>query len=168
MSKICPICGAELVSNYVRETRHLCVGCTKCSYENVVFVDMVSVLCGKAYALVSDMESAIKEIVTNAGKVIRTDVQVVVNDDGGVTYRDTMYGFVMNEELSTNEERKILAVFVKDDELCLLFGFEGLAFDTETDEDIMNDEDNVEMLKGGNVLYSQTLLNICECIEQYL
>lgn len=35
--KKCPKCGSELVSNYIPETKHLCIGCTNCEYEKTIY-----------------------------------------------------------------------------------------------------------------------------------
>lgn len=80
--------------------------------------------------------------------------------------KDTIFGFMYNEDLETFEESVVYGVRVKDDDIEIILEHSAMSYNVEyTDEDFKNAE--WVSLRWSDVLYIQTLFNIAENIEEY-
>ena len=108
------------------------------------------------------MEKQLIEILKEHGNLIRTDQ---------TEHKDTILGFIFDEEIDRYIDKKVLAITVIGNQLCVLLG----ELDAELDEDItdeellaISDDWDWEPITAGMMLVSDTFVNICERISQYV
>jgi hypothetical protein len=108
------------------------------------------------------VEKQLIEIVKANGNLIRTDQ---------TEHKDTILGFIFDEEIDRYIDKKVLAITVIGNQLCVLLG----ELDAELDEDItdeellaISDDWDWEPITAGMMLVSDTFVNICERINQYV
>lgn len=100
--------------------------------------------------------------------LVRTDKDVVKEDNKPTIYHSTIYGMVFDDELDEYKEMKVLAVSVFDNkEIGVLFGTKNITLDGMTDEEIL-ELDDWRTIFGGEISPTYTLYNICENIREYL
>ena len=105
------------------------------------------------------MEKQLIEIVKEHGNLIRTDQ---------TEHKDTILGFIFDEEIDRYIDKKVLAIAAFGNRLCVLLD----EFYVKLDEDITDEEllksDDWQPITSGMMIENATFVSICEGISQYI
>ena len=108
------------------------------------------------------MEKQLIEFVKEHGNLIRTDK---------TEHKDAIYGFIFDEGINNYIDKKVLAISVFGNQLCVLLGEIYEELDEEptepTEEDIL-DGDGWQPVTAGMMIENATFVSICESISQYV
>ena len=108
------------------------------------------------------MEKQLIEFVKEHGNLIRTDQ---------TEHKDTILGFIFDEEIDRYIDKKVLAITTIGNQLCVLLGEIYEELDEEptepTEEDIL-DGDCWQPITAGMMIENATFVSICESISQYV
>ena len=105
------------------------------------------------------MEKQLIEIVKEHGNLIRTDQ---------TEHKDTILGFIFDEEIDRYIDKKVLAITVIGKQLWVLLDEFNVVLDEETTDEELLESDDWEPVTAGMMLVSDTFVNICERISQYV
>lgn len=107
------------------------------------------------------VEKQLIEIVKANGNLIRTDQ---------TEHKDTISGFIFDEdeEIDRYIEKKVLAITVIGNQLCVLLDEFNVVLDEETTDEELLESDDWEHITAGMMIVNATLFSICESISQYI
>ena len=105
------------------------------------------------------MEKQLIEFVKEHGNLIRTDQ---------TEHKDTILGFIFDEEIDRYIDKKVLAITTIGNQLCVLLDEFDVELDEETTDEELLESDDWEPITAGMMLVSDTFVNICERISQYI
>ena len=105
------------------------------------------------------VEKQLIEIVKANGNLIRTDQ---------TEHKDTILGFIFDEEIDRYIDKKVLAITTIGNQLCVLLDEFDVELDEETTDEELLESDDWEPITAGMMLVSDTFVNICERISQYI
>ena len=105
------------------------------------------------------MEKQLIEIVKEHGNLIRTDQ---------TEHKDTILGFIFDEEIDRYIDKKVLAITVIGNQLCVLLDEFNVVLDEETTDEELLESDDWEPITAGLMIVNATFVSICESISQYI
>ena len=105
------------------------------------------------------MEKQLIEFVKEHGNLIRTDQ---------TEHKDTILGFIFDEEIDRYIEKKVLAITVIGNQLCVLLDEFNVVLDEETTDEELLESDDWEHITAGMMIVNATFVSICEGISQYI
>ena len=107
------------------------------------------------------VEKQLIEIVKANGNLIRTDQ---------TEHKDTISGFIFDEdeEIDRYIEKKVLAITVIGNQLCVLLDEFNVVLDEETTDEELLESDDWEHITAGMMIVNATFVSICEGIGQYI
>lgn len=105
------------------------------------------------------VEKQLIEIVKANGNLIRTDQ---------TEHKDTISGFIFDEEIDRYIEKKVLAITVIGNQLCVLLDEFNVVLDEETTDEELLESDDWEHITAGMMIVNATFVSICEGISQYI
>lgn len=105
------------------------------------------------------VEKQLIEIVKANGNLIRTDQ---------TEHKDTILGFIFDEEIDRYIDKKVLAITVIGNQLCVLLDEFNVVLDEETTDEELLESDDWEPITAGLMIVNATFVSICESISQYI
>lgn len=105
------------------------------------------------------VEKQLIEIVKANGNLIRTDQ---------TEHKDTILGFIFDEEIDRYIDKKVLAITVIGNQLCVLLDEFNVVLDEETTDEELLESDDWEHITAGLMIVNATFVSICESISQYI
>ena len=105
------------------------------------------------------VEKQLIEIVKANGNLIRTDQ---------TEHKDTISGFIFDEEIDRYIEKKVLAITVIGNQLCVLLDEFNVVLDEETTDEELLESDDWEHITAGMMIVNATFVSRCEGISQYI
>jgi hypothetical protein len=105
------------------------------------------------------VEKQLIEIVKANGNLIRTDQ---------TEHKDTISGLIFDEEIDRYIDKKVLAITVIGNQLCVLLDEFNVVLDEETTDEELLESDDWEHITAGMMIVNATFVSICEGISQYI
>lgn len=105
------------------------------------------------------VEKQLIEIVKANGNLIRTDQ---------TEHKDTISGLIFDEEIDRYIDKKVLAITVIGNQLCVLLDEFNVVLDGETTDEELLESDDWEHITAGMMIVNATFVSICEGISQYI
>lgn len=105
------------------------------------------------------VEKQLIEIVKANGNLIRTDQ---------TEHKDTISGLIFDEEIDRYIDKKVLAITVIGNQLCVLLDEFNVVLDEETTDEELLESDDWEPITAGMMIVNATFVSICEGISQYI